>query len=97
MGRLQKEVQKVCVLAADLLPTWIKSKQDEFEYDNHSEQGIEINDTDGLNGLSAENISEREYNRKFTLNVKDKHQDVTRMVCIGEFVINKLQTVNVVR
>ncbi|KAG5863625.1 hypothetical protein JTB14_027813 [Gonioctena quinquepunctata] len=38
--------------AADLLPTLIESEPDELEYDNHSEQDIEINDDEGLNGTS---------------------------------------------
>ncbi|KAG5868835.1 hypothetical protein JTB14_033274 [Gonioctena quinquepunctata] len=44
--------------AADLLPTLIGSEPDELEYDNHSEQDIEVNDDEGLNGISEENVSE---------------------------------------
>ncbi|KAG5884599.1 hypothetical protein JTB14_002252 [Gonioctena quinquepunctata] len=46
--------------AAALLPTLIESEPDELEYDNHSEQDIEMNDDEELNGISEENVSEGE-------------------------------------
>ncbi|KAG5894237.1 hypothetical protein JTB14_007864 [Gonioctena quinquepunctata] len=68
--------------AADLLPTLIESELN----DNHSEQDIEINDDEGLNGISEENVSEGEEDNitekenSPSTSKEDEPQDMTRTI-----------------
>lgn len=73
------------------------SETDELEYDNHSEQDVEINDDERLKRISEENVFEGEEDnitekKTPSTSKEDNPQDMTKTISVGDFVIFKVET-----